>query len=60
MHPQRTLFPPEERSTYSSAAVLLAAEALADTSPASPLFADHDFLPPILDVDADADLPARD
>ena len=60
VHPQRSLFPPDERSTYSSAAVLLAAEALADSSPASPLFADHDFLPPILDVDADADLPARD
>mgnify|MGYP001820317198 FL=1 len=60
VHPQRSLCPPDERSTYASAAVLLAAEALADSSPASPLFADHDFLPPILDVDADADLPARD
>jgi hypothetical protein len=54
------MFPPDERSTYSSAAVLLAAEALAGKGPAAPLFADHDFLPAILDVDADASDRARD
>ncbi len=57
VHPERNLFPPGERSTYSSAAVLLAAEALNGTSPAAGLFADHDFLPAIIDM---ADEPARD
>ncbi len=60
VHPQLKMFPPDERSTYTSAAVLLAAEALAGKSPAAPLFADHDFLPVILDVDANATDRARD
>ncbi len=51
VHPDGTLFPPEERSTYSSAAVLLTAEALDGSSPAARLFADHSFLPAIIDVD---------
>jgi hypothetical protein len=59
VHPQRSTFPPEERSTYSAAAVILAADALDGSSPTAPLFADHQFLPGILDVDA-VDEPARD
>ncbi len=59
VHPDRNLFPRDERSTYSSAAVLLAVEALHGTSPAAKLFADHDFLPPIIDIDM-ADEPAFD
>ncbi|MEZ5246427.1 MAG: hypothetical protein R2707_15100 [Acidimicrobiales bacterium] len=51
VHPEGTLFPPEERSTYSSAAVLLTAEAIDGTSPAARLFSDHEFLPAIIDVD---------
>jgi hypothetical protein len=51
VHPDGTLFPPEERSTYSSAAVLLTAEAIDGTSPAARLFSDHSFLPAIIDVD---------
>ena len=60
VHPQLTTFPQDERSTYSAAAVILAAEALDGTGPAARLFADHDFLPAIIDVEvepADADQP---
>ena len=64
VHPGSTTFPTDERSTYSAAAVILAAEAVEGTSPAAPLFADHSFLPAIIDVDpvdmADIDEPARD
>ncbi len=59
VHPERNLFPRDERSTYSAAAVLLAAEALEGTSPAAGLFADHNFLPAIIDISV-ADEPARD
>ena len=61
VHPDGILFPPDERSTYSAAAVVLAAEALDGTSPAARLFADHTFLPPIIDIDpVDAEAPAAD
>lgn len=55
VHPQLATFPPDERSTYSAAAVVLAAEALDGRSPAARLFADHGFLPSILDVNEPAD-----
>lgn len=48
--PQKVTFPNEERTTYSAAAVLLAADALAGDSPTSRLFADHGFLPAALDI----------
>ena len=51
VHPDRVLFPPDERSTYSAAAVVLCAEAIEGESPAARLFADHSFLPPIIDID---------
>ncbi len=51
VHSELTMFPPGERSTYSAAAVLLAAEAIEGSSPAARLFADHEFLPPIIDID---------
>ncbi len=57
--PEQTTFPPDERSTYTAAAVILAADALDGTTPTAPLFADHDFLPQILDIDP-VDEPARD
>ncbi len=68
VHPELTTFPEGERSTYSSAAVLLAAEAIEGSSPAAKLYADHSFLPAIIDVDAsgrraadtDVDQRARD
>ena len=49
--PQRALFPANECSTYSAAAVLLTAEAIAGSSPAAKLFADHAFLPQIISLD---------
>ena len=51
VHPEGILFPDDERSTYSAAAVVLCAEAIEGTSPAARLFADHSFLPPIIDID---------
>ena len=57
--PEQVSFPPQECSTYTAAAVILAADALDGTTPTSPLFADHGFLPEILDIDP-VDEPARD
>jgi hypothetical protein len=51
VHPDLVLFPDHERSTYSAAAVVLCAEAIEGTSPAARLFADHSFLPAIIDID---------
>ncbi len=49
--PQETRFPVGERSTYTAAAVVLAADALAGGSPASGLFTDHAaVLPPVIDL----------
>ena len=44
VHPEAKHFPGGERSTYTAAAVVLAADALSRTSPASGLFVDHDDL----------------
>jgi hypothetical protein len=56
-------FPAGERSTYTAASVVLAADALAAASPASALFASPDAVLPVLmseyDLDPDHD-PARD
>jgi len=51
VHPEGLLFPPDERTTYTAAAVLLAADALSGAGAASGLFADHGFLPAIIDID---------
>ena len=45
VHPEGVHFPGGEQSTYSAAAVLLANDALAQHTPASRLFMDHDLLP---------------
>lgn len=45
VHPEEVHFPGGEQSTYSAAAVLLANDALATTTPASNLFTSHDRLP---------------
>jgi hypothetical protein len=45
VHPEKVHFPAEEQSTYSSAAVLLADDALALRTPAAHLFGDHELLP---------------
>ena len=47
--PELKHFPGGERTTYSAAAVVLAADALSGTSPAAGLFADHALLPELLD-----------
>ncbi len=63
VHPEGVIFPDSERSTYSAAAVIVAAEAIDGSSPAARLFADHHFLPPIIDIDTDpvdVDAPVRD
>ncbi len=46
VYPQEVHFPAEETSTYSAAAVVLAAEALDGNSPSAALFADHDQVLP--------------
>ena len=48
VYPQEVHFPAEETSTYSAAAVILAAEALDGTSPAAGLFVDLDSVLPAL------------
>jgi hypothetical protein len=48
--PDLVTFPNEERSTYTAAAVVLAADALSDASPAAGLFTDHDLLPELVDT----------
>ncbi len=49
VYPELKHFPGGERSTYTAAAVVLAADALSATSPASALFTDHTLLPELLD-----------
>jgi hypothetical protein len=53
--PDESRFPAGERSTYTAASVVLAADALVGGSPASALFVDHDsVLPPLLDTSESA------
>jgi hypothetical protein len=53
VYPDESHFPPDERSSYTAAAIVLCADALSGTSPASGLFVDHDAsVPPLIDVDA--------
>jgi hypothetical protein len=51
VQPDAVHFPADERSTYTDASVVLAADALSRTSPAWALFVDHDALPPLVEVD---------
>ncbi len=50
-------YPGGETSTYTAAAVVLAADALSATSPASSLFTDHTALPELLDPSEPVDRP---
>ena len=59
VHPDRVTFPGGERTTYTDAAVVMAADAISGTTPASALLVDHDALPRIADHDVLAD-PSRD
>ena len=49
VYPEEVHFPGEEQSSYTAAAVVLAADALAGASPASALFVDHDAVLPAAD-----------
>ena len=51
--PEMVNFPGGERTTYTDAAIVLAADAISGTSPASALFVDHDALPVLARVDGD-------
>ena len=57
--PDNVSYPDRERTTYSAAAVLLAADALAGGSPTSGLFTDFASLPAPLDL-GPVEEPARD
>jgi hypothetical protein len=53
VYPDGSHFPPDERSSYTAAAIVLCADAMSGSSPASGLFVDHDAaVPPLIDVDA--------
>jgi len=49
--PEMVHFPGNERSTYTAASIVLAADALSGTTPASQLFVDHAALPALMDSD---------
>lgn len=53
VYPDEVHFPGGEQSSYTAAAVVLAADALADASPAAGLFVRHDTLPPLIDTHTD-------
>ncbi|HNI34474.1 MAG TPA: hypothetical protein PLV93_03690 [Microthrixaceae bacterium] len=53
VYPDEVHFPGGEQSTYTAAAVILAADALVGASPASQLFVDHESLPALLDTHTD-------
>jgi hypothetical protein len=51
VYPDETHFPAEEQSTYTAAAVVLAADGLSGATATSALFTDHDaVLPRLLDL----------
>ena len=60
VHPEGIHFPEGETSTYTAAAVVLAADALAGASAAADLFTTFTTLPPILEVDVDDDVTVED
>jgi hypothetical protein len=57
--PDEVHFPADERTTYTDAAIILAADALSRTSPASGLFIDHEALPPLVEIDTDDSISDR-
>ena len=54
VYPDEVHFPGGEQSSYTAAAVILAADALSGSSPAARLSVDHQPLPALLDVTPDA------
>jgi hypothetical protein len=59
VYPDEVHFPGGEQSTYTAAAVILGADALVGSSPASGLFINHDELPTLLDVHSDEAMSER-
>ncbi len=57
VQPDGVHFPADERSTYTDASIVLAADALSRTSPAWALFVDHDALPALVALDESESLP---
>lgn len=53
VYPDEAYFPGGEQSSYTAAAVVLGADALAAKSPVSHLFTDHDAFPPLIDLTVD-------
>ena len=49
VYPEKVPFPEDEFSTYSAAAVILTADALLGCTEANGIFADHNFLPSLVD-----------
>ena len=60
VHPEEVHFPGDERSTYTDAAIVLAADALSRATPAAGLFVDHDALPALIDTEDSDSLSPRD
>jgi hypothetical protein len=54
--PEMVHFPGNEKSTYTGASIVLAADALSETSPASGLFVDHSMLPELALTNAEDEL----
>jgi hypothetical protein len=50
VHPQSETYPDNERSTYTGAAVILTADALSATTPASRILSDHSALPALIEL----------
>jgi len=55
VQPDGVTFPNGERTTYTDAAVVMAADAISRTTPASGLLTDHDALPGLVDADIAGD-----
>ena len=52
VQPDHISFPENECTTYTAAAIILAADAISGSSPASSLFVDHSSLPDIIDTES--------
>ncbi len=59
VYPELKHYPGGECSTYTAAAIVLAADALSQTSPAAALFTDRDLLPELLDPSDPVDRPSE-
>ncbi len=60
VYPDLVHFPTDERSTYTSAAIVLGADALSGASSASGIFTDESLVAPIMDVSAEQRDPSLD